>query len=363
MDKYDKTVTVVKKQPFYSVIIPMYNVSNLICKCLDSIYAQDMPEDEYEVIVVDDCSTDNSTEIVKRYVEKHRNTTLLLHKENKRQGGARNTAIRKANGKYIFFLDSDDCWLLTNVLTTFRKIIEQSNADIVDNVECKRIDYNQDIELSHYNEKPTYHEISTYDLLNCDDLSLSPWNAIYNRKMITNNNVWFAEHVQYEDVDWRMRIVYYAKTIVRTNLPFYCYRANPASTLNMGNARLQYDAVRCYIRLIDFASRDIHPKMKRFLGEWTLRNITAFPFLSRKYKIQDSLKATSELCKSGLLDTNTYTFLSAYISISQKSYIILFLLKHVPYITIAPYRALMRIKEIALRRQRWQILGIKQIKG
>ena len=116
MDKTINSKTKANRQPFFSVIIPMHNAGELIEKCLYSVYAQDLEEEDFEIIVVDDCSTDNSVEIATTYAENHANTTLLLHKENKRQGGARNTAMRAARGKYFAFMDSDDCWQYTNTL-------------------------------------------------------------------------------------------------------------------------------------------------------------------------------------------------------------------------------------------------------
>ena len=80
MDKTINSKTKANRQPFFSVIIPMHNAGELIEKCLYSVYAQDLEEEDFEIIVVDDCSTDNSVEIATTYAENHANTTLLLRR-------------------------------------------------------------------------------------------------------------------------------------------------------------------------------------------------------------------------------------------------------------------------------------------
>ena len=94
--------------PFFSVIIPMYNVGGLVRDCLQSVYMQDVAEDELEVIVVNDNSTDDSVIHASEAAKCHPNTTIINHKENKRPGGARNTALHIAKGEYVVFLDADN---------------------------------------------------------------------------------------------------------------------------------------------------------------------------------------------------------------------------------------------------------------
>ena len=91
-----------------SVIVPVYNAEKYISQTLDSIIEQDYPEKE--IIIVDDCSTDNSSQIIKEYMKS--NPCITYHKLDKNSGVAvaRNTAIEIAKGRFIAFLDSDDIW-------------------------------------------------------------------------------------------------------------------------------------------------------------------------------------------------------------------------------------------------------------
>ncbi len=100
-------IEIIYKMLWLSYIIPMYNSEAYISICLDSILLQGLDEVEYEVIVVNDGSTDRSGEIVSRYCEEHSNFRLL-NKENGGVSSARNVGIEEAKGEYIYFMDSDD---------------------------------------------------------------------------------------------------------------------------------------------------------------------------------------------------------------------------------------------------------------
>ena len=89
----------------FSVIIPIYNVSAYLLECLDSVACQSYLD--YEVICVDDGSTDDSYAITKRYIERN-DHWQLIHQENQGLGSARNTGLKNATGDYVLFLDSDD---------------------------------------------------------------------------------------------------------------------------------------------------------------------------------------------------------------------------------------------------------------
>ncbi len=91
-----------------SFIIPAFNASKTIDRCLNSIYSLGLLDADYEIIVIDDDSSDDTVSIVKSHLEKHDNLTLVIQPENHRQGAARNRGLSIANGDYIVFVDSDD---------------------------------------------------------------------------------------------------------------------------------------------------------------------------------------------------------------------------------------------------------------
>ena len=91
-----------------SIIIPFYNVEQFISECLDSVFDQDIPLSEYEVICVNDGSQDGSRAIVTNYMKRYANLHLIEHEINKKLGTARNTGRSVATGNYIWNVDSDD---------------------------------------------------------------------------------------------------------------------------------------------------------------------------------------------------------------------------------------------------------------
>lgn len=87
-----------------SFIVPAFNALSTNSRCLDSNYGLSFGKSNFEVIVIDDCSTDNTVELVKRYASSHSNLILLCQLENHRQGAARNRGLGVAKGDYIYFL-------------------------------------------------------------------------------------------------------------------------------------------------------------------------------------------------------------------------------------------------------------------
>ena len=114
----------------FSFILPCYNVAPYVGRCIDSIESQDIPQTEYEVICVDDCSTDNTLEIIKQYQARYSNIRLICHTVNQTAGGARNTGIDEANGEYLWFVDPDDV-ILPNVLQYMSNKLDASNVEIL----------------------------------------------------------------------------------------------------------------------------------------------------------------------------------------------------------------------------------------
>lgn len=98
-----------EKQPLVSVITPAYNAARFISEAIESVLAQTYTN--WEMIIVDDCSTDNTIEIVQSYVEKDERIKLYQLKQNSGSGVARNRAMDESQGRFIAFLDSDDLWL------------------------------------------------------------------------------------------------------------------------------------------------------------------------------------------------------------------------------------------------------------
>lgn len=173
--------------PKISVIIPVYNTENYLRRCLDSVCNQTLSD--IEIICINDCSTDNSLEILKEYSSKDSRIKLINFEENKGVAVARNTGIDVAKGEYIGFVDSDDFIDLDFYGKLYKKAAE-SNADAVKgkikihsaspNIEKEVFyDNNDDIKT---NKAYFYHSFTT---------------AIYNTNFIKTNNIHFPEGLDY----------------------------------------------------------------------------------------------------------------------------------------------------------------------
>lgn len=211
-----------------SIIIPFYNVEQYIAQCLDSVYHQDIPEEEYEVICVDDCSPDNSLSIVERYAEKHANLVIVRNVFNRKLGGARNAGMEVATGKYVWFIDSDD-FIEENCLKTLLEIAE-----------------NNDLDMLHFNyaeypnaENPTRRPQDT-ELMSGTDMWFNPnfiwyhdlvtaWRKLYKRQFLIDNSIHFAEHIMFEDNDYAIVAFANAQCVKHIALCVYHYRNNPNS--------------------------------------------------------------------------------------------------------------------------------------
>ena len=104
---------------FLSIVIPAYNVEQYIARCLDSCLNQDIPSDDYEIIVINDGSTDDTLSIIKTYVT-HNKNLKYISRENRGLSITRNEGLSKAQGTFIWFVDSDD-WIAPNCLASIQK--------------------------------------------------------------------------------------------------------------------------------------------------------------------------------------------------------------------------------------------------
>ena len=229
----------------FSFIIPFYNVEQYIEECVRSIYDQDIPLEEYEVICVNDCSPDNSVDVVKRLQKEFSNLILIEHTENKKQGGARNTGLKFAKGEYIWFVDSDDC-IMPNVLNKVYDILSNNNIDFL------QFGYNERKENSIIKcSNPIQTNIIIGPELFFDNRfiwwksHITPWSKVYKKSFLIENDIIFAEHVQYEDNDYAFKVYDSAKRCMHISENLYVYRMN-----DMSITRTKFNATHIYYWLM-----------------------------------------------------------------------------------------------------------------
>ena len=235
--------------PKISVIIPMYNVEKYIEDCLNSIITQTFQD--FEVILVDDCSTDRSVEIAERFIASNKTGNLYkihLHKMPGNSGNAampRNMGLRLATGKYVTFVDGDDM-IVQNAFEILFNIAEQFNADVVHTE--KYFGYIGDIVQN--NDQPTVsvNTLQSEPFVNAPTLETNDlaarvmrfcqrgymwgaWGKIYRRTFLIENRLEFLD-IYSEDMLFVALCVCLSKRFVRIPDITYVYRFNPNSQTN-----------------------------------------------------------------------------------------------------------------------------------
>lgn len=213
-----------------SVIVPFYGVEAYIEDCIRSLYRQDIPLEEYEVICVDDCSPDKSAEIVERLQKEFLNLRLIRHTQNMRLGGARNTGLKEAKGEYIWFVDSDD-YVWDNSYGTLLKEAETNRLDVL------HFNFVEDRQGKMVKSYPNLGESPIQTGGDCffggdGEWHINyvvAWQKIYRREFLIENQIFFQEHVMFEDNEYAFRVFSVAKRVKHIDVAGYVYRQNSAS--------------------------------------------------------------------------------------------------------------------------------------
>lgn len=220
-----------------SIIIPVYNAEPFLERCVNSCIQQTLPN--IEIILVDDCSTDLSREIIKnlqnRYPDLIRSIFLPV---NSRQGAARNRGIDIASGEFLAFVDADD-WIEPDMCEVLYRLAIENNADMAG----ANLFYTHDGKDEYAKYKYSSMDFGQQNKNNVGVYSYYCglfWSRIYKKEMILKNNISFLEGVSYEDSYFNYLTALYANKVVKHEGAFYHYVYNPNSTTKTRNDVRQY---------------------------------------------------------------------------------------------------------------------------
>ena len=233
--------------PKVSIIVPVYNVEKYLAKCIDSIIAQEY--DDWELILVNDGSSDSSKAICEEYCIKD-NRISLYNQGNAGPSAARNLGIKKAKGEYITFIDSDDY-----VTPTYLMDLVKYDSDIIAS----------GFDLWYFNGKPTerktYDKLGTYSLTDNNIgeaiaigeykyLWHSPCCKLYYRELLISNNLLFNEKLNYgEDHLFNLTVLLHCTRITLVPVSNYIY--THYGNLSLTNRRVPYETMIKYIILLN----------------------------------------------------------------------------------------------------------------
>lgn len=235
-----------------SFIVPVYNVGLYLSRCVDSLLAQDIPSGEFEVILVDDGSTDDSGTIADTYLEKSADV-VVLHQRNSGLGAARNVGVNHARGEYVIFVDSDDFLEAHSLEPLVSKMV-------VDNLDVLRFNYQNVDSLEkvihlNKNDRPF---MDFRDVV-CDGKTFLTTRLgfacyacqfIIRRDLILRNDLQFKSGVYFEDAEWTPRMLQCAGRVTSVGTVVYNYFVREGSITKPSDSEKLWKLVTDGIALI-----------------------------------------------------------------------------------------------------------------
>lgn len=253
------------KEDLISIIIPVYNVQNYLCKCIDSIINQTYKN--IEIILVDDGSTDNSGTICDQYKTKD-DRISVIHKTNEGLSSARNKGLKNAKGVYVQFIDSDD-------------YIDLDTIEIMYNNICR---YNADvISYSHYilnnghticNCTEEIEQINSIDAIKeimlDDKIRSYSWEKLWKRELF--KDIIYPLGRKFEDLLTTPLLFEKAKKIVIYDIPKYYYRQRDDSIMGKQSKELRLEYIKAVCEMNKYL-REKHPEIEEYLN-YNIVNMT-----------------------------------------------------------------------------------------
>ena len=226
----------------FSIIVPVYNVENYLSECLDSLILQDYSN--FEIIVVNDCSTDNSLSICKKYQAISNQVCLINLKENQGLSNARNAGILNAKNEYLIFLDSDD-YIDINALSRINEFLNSCDEKlevIATRYITKILDNTTRVRAISFSEKTMSGD--DFFLMQFDNHTFytSVWANIYSKNFIQKHSIYFKFGILHEDHEWLPRILSKALKIKIIDYGYYFYRTREGSIMTNPNISINAES-------------------------------------------------------------------------------------------------------------------------
>jgi len=295
--------------PKLSIIIPVYNSVPYLRQCLDSILTQDFPD--WELIIVDDCSSDNSRKIANEYAQKDKRIKLVFHEKNSGPGAARNSGLETATGEFVTFVDSDD-WLEKNHYSSLLARQEETRADVVESnlLRCGERatpfpefkNMSSELDLSKGNDS---YLLAIYQRRSGPCV----FNKIYRLALIKENNVAFLINqnikIAVEDLIFLLVLSSYVKSYASINYPSYNYRYLVGS---ISHKKLK-DPVGDVIGVLNFYQSE-QKKRKQLISRNAflagaivlIKSATCYSFVQEKKPIANGAAALRRLRKNDFIN-------------------------------------------------------------
>ncbi|MCZ8298017.1 MAG: glycosyltransferase family 2 protein [Flavobacterium sp.] len=213
--------------PFFSVIIPVYNVQAYLASCVQSIQQQDFTD--VEILLVNDGSTDRSPQLCDELAQNNPGIRVI-HKPNGGASEARNVGVAQATGKYVLFMDSDDFWEGTTGLSHVHAKIQSTQADVVLYGAQDYFEATQTKVLTRGNYPLWSFQYSLAErfnsLIQTHNFPGAAWIMAIRRELLLDHGIAFQVGIKAEDIDWIVHVFSKIKSLETVHTPFYVYRKN-----------------------------------------------------------------------------------------------------------------------------------------
>ena len=230
-------------KPLLTVVIPVYNVEKYLNRCLESILIQEWKN--YDIIMVDDGSTDRSPQICDDYVKAY-DFISVIHKENGGLSDARNTGLSQAKGEYVYFPDSDD-WLEPDTFIALAEALESQKFDII-SFNREFIKGEEDVIISDPVENQVFEGKDAFvHMLKHSYITGFVNDKIYRKSLFVDHDILFPKGKYYEDLGTNYKLFLSAKKVYATNQKYYHYLIdNPDSITQSWNEKKFRDMLGFY---------------------------------------------------------------------------------------------------------------------
>jgi len=248
----------VREEPLLSLIIPAYNAENHLERCLESCVHQDLPAHRYEMIVINDGSSDNTLEIARRWETGHPNIKVISQ-TNQGLSMARNAGIDAASGKYIMFIDSDD-HIVPDCLAG---LAEKCRKDSPDILRICAADVRDGSVIRRFSLKDG-ETCSGKDILRQKFQVCAPF-SIYRKGFLEQNRLRFHPGIYHEDNEFTPRAYYLAENAISCNDLIYMVMPTPQSITRTPNVKRGYDLLKIIGMLTDFARTQVEELYRPYI--------------------------------------------------------------------------------------------------
>lgn len=242
-----------------SIIIPLYEVENYIERCLRSIIKQTFSD--YEVILVDDCSQDNSLQVAEQFlVANNISFQSIRHTANKKQGAARNSGLKFAKGEYVFFVDADDELADTNTLQVLYSEMAKADYDFVTAKAQHIVNGEETIKPRANNAVTVLDEGSVLRAFGNNKIAPVVWNKLIRKTFLLANNIQFVEHTSFEDIPYCFILCCEANKVALINQITYRYHFadnDGATTASLDDDKIQNAMAMCEALLTYVAENNV----------------------------------------------------------------------------------------------------------